>query len=245
MRLLNDTEKDFCKRILVGNGANNFLENIIDHKLGGVRISITKSPKKVELLLETQNQNPTKEEFNRLKSLRNNVISDITTVVNLIKMLERESYIILFNGATVSQNKFEFGQGAINLCFILSDIDTTDNVIMDLLIDYVGKEIVLTEEFREFCKNDYISREELRHRKEELRHRKEIKITKYALYVAIIALVVNVVFNIISIKSKEMSINQEQMSLLMKNLTTISNKLDSLIVVAKKDLLIDKKIEKK
>ena len=39
MRILNKNEQDLCKRILAGNGNNNYLGNIINNKLWGVCIS--------------------------------------------------------------------------------------------------------------------------------------------------------------------------------------------------------------
>ena len=230
MRLLNDTEKDFCKRILAGDGANNFLGNIIDHRLGGVRISITKNPKRVKLLFSVRNQQPTAEESDNLPLRNNEVTTDILTAVNLIKLLEKENYIMLFNRATVSQNQMQFGQGFANTPYVESEIK--DDVVSDLLIEYVEKEIFVTEEFREFCKNNYISRE-------ELRHRKEMNITRSALIVAIIALVINTVFSFIPRKSEKITINQEQMCPLMESLTTISDKLDKL-KTTDKDFFADK-----
>lgn len=231
MRLLNKDEQEFCRRILNGNGNNNYLGNIIDDKLWGVRISITRSPQRnVDLLFTIQNQQPTQEEIDMTLQRSQDISVLILNVVNLIKLLEKENYIMLLQRATQIPNQSMFGQGIGNLPFITSNF--SDPTISTLLIDYVDKEIFVTEEFRQFCKNGFIARD-------EKRFRRQIFITTSALCVAILALVINTVFNLLPKFTSGTKIKQEQIDSIRTDLHKISSSIDTLNLQIKTTTKID------
>lgn len=217
MRLLNIDEQEICSRILNGNGNNNYLGNIIDNKLRGVRISITRNTQNVDLLFTIKNSTPTQDEIDETLGRINEISLLILNVVNLIKLLEKENYIMLLQKATTIPNQSAFGQGITNLPAITHNF--SDPEISKLLIDYIDKEIFVTEEFRQFCENGFIARD-------EQRFRRQIRITTSALCVAILALVVNTVFNLLPKFTGGTKIKQEQIDSIRKDLKKISNSIE-------------------
>jgi hypothetical protein len=221
MRRLNKTEQDLCTRIQNGNGQNNYLGNIIDDKLNGVRISITRTPPNVDLLFTIQNPMPTKEEAAGIASKVQELSKDIVTTVNLISMLEKEGYIMLLQQTNVLPNQSTFGRGVSDMPFISTNL--ADKKISDLLIEYSTKEIIVTEEFNFFVKHNFNSRD-------EQRFRRQIFITKSALIVAVLALLINTFFNLLPKFTGGTKIKQEQIDSLRVDLKAISGKLESLVV---------------
>jgi len=219
MRLLNQEEKDFCKRILDGDGDNNYLGNIIDIKLWGVRISITRNTQNVDLLFTIKDNRPTDEESKMIIQRSKDISALILNAVNLIKLLEKENYIMLLQRATTIPNASKFGQGIGNLPCISSNF--SDPTISKLLIDFVDKEIFVTEEFRQFCTKKFIARD-------EQRFRKQVSITTAALSVTIIALIVNMFFNLLPKFTGGTKIKQEQIDSVRTDLKGINSAIDSL-----------------
>jgi hypothetical protein len=182
MRTLSLEEQDLCQRMLNGNGNDNYLSNVIYNRLGGISIGIRRSTKKVELLYTTQNQMPTNDEQQNSIDKIGEIQVLILTIVNLIKLLEKDGYIMLIQKTNHIEDYEKFGQAISNLPYIRSDF--ADDKISELLIEYVNKEIYVTEEFKVFCSNNYIARD-------EQRYQNQIKRTTGILIVAIIALLLN------------------------------------------------------
>jgi len=216
MRMLSKEEQDLCKRILKGSGQNNFLGNIIDHKLSGVCISITRQPQNVEL--EFSNSNPVLTDDDAMKMVdRINEISFlILTTVNLINLLEKEGYIMLIRRGKGVTNFSKFGRCIGNIPSVTSYFG--DKSISDLLIDYVDKEMIATVEFQRFCKRKFIARD-------EQRFKIQFRITLSALLVAILALLLNTFFNALSRFTGGTKIKTEQIDTLSKGLNLVENEL--------------------
>jgi hypothetical protein len=219
MRILNETEKDLCLRILKGDGNNNYLGNIIDHKLEGVRISLNRKQPNVELLFTIQGQYPTPEETEMVIYRISEISIEILTAVNLINLLEKDGYIMLMQMGNQIPNESEFGRGIGNMPSIGHHF--SDRKISELLIEYTAKEIIVTEEFRQFCKHKFIARD-------EQRFRRQIGITTSALAVAIFALIFNTIFNLMPKSNYEGKIRSEQIDSINSTLVLINKSLDSL-----------------
>jgi hypothetical protein len=182
MRILSVEEQDLCKRMLNGSGNNNYLGNLIYHRLAGISIAVQRSTKKVVLLYTTRNKMPTSDEQQKAIDNIGEIQVLILTTVNLIKLLEKEGYIMLIRRTTNVNDYSEFGQAVFNLPKISSYF--ADDKISELLIEYVDKEIYATEEFKVFCENNFIARD-------EQRYRTQIRRTTGILIVAISALLLN------------------------------------------------------
>lgn len=222
MRTLNQEEKDLCSRILKGHGRNNFLGNLIDDKLNGVRIHIIKSLKQVTLLLQIREQLPTPDEQDQLIARIEQIRDYLITAINLLHMLDKEGYILLIQNATQVDDEKQFGRGVRNLPAISSSF--ADGKIAELLIDYTDKEIYVTEAFREFCANNYVAND-------QYRFSRQIRIAKYALIVAASALVLNTFFNALTKLSGGTAIKKEQIDTLSYRLKAIEDKLTDTLKV--------------
>jgi len=219
MRMLSKEEQGLCLRILKGSGENNFLGNIIIHKLGGVCIDITKNPPNVFLEFTTRNQFPTSEESQVMIEKINEISFFILTTVNLISLLEKEGYILTIQRATQPSNHSRFGGCVGNLPSVTSQF--TDTNVSDLLVNYCDKEMIATEEFQRFCERNFIARDEQRFQTQFL-------VSILALSVTTIALLVNTFFNLIPKFTGGTKIKQEQIDTLSRGLRSVENKIDSM-----------------
>ena len=218
MRRLSKEEQDLCIKILNGNGNNNYLQNIIDDKLQDVRISINRELKRVELLFQTINIFPTDEEGRIIVARINTLSLEIMTAVNLISLLQKEGYIMLYQKANRIDNESSFGGLATNLKYVANKFG--DNAVSGLLIDYSTKEIVTTVEFTEFCNHGFIARD-------EQRFKRQIGIAYLALTVALFAAFTNLFFNLWTKLSGGTKIKQEQVDTLLTRIKAIENKIDT------------------
>jgi hypothetical protein len=173
----------------------------------------------VILEFTTQNAFPTDEETNVIIQRVEDISVEILTAVNLFKMLENEGYILLLRRATIVPNESKFGGCISGLPSITHGF--ADPSVSGLLLEYVHKEIIVTEEFRRFCEQGFIARD-------EQRFRRQIRIPTIGLYVAIAALLVNAVFNILPKVTGGTKIKQEQIDTLAAGLRSVGIKLDSL-----------------
>lgn len=88
MRLLSELEQKICDCILTREGPNNLLQNVLDPLLGNVKIEVKDVGEKyeVEICYKERVSDSEDEETHEL----------ILTAVNLIQLLEREGYIMLY-----------------------------------------------------------------------------------------------------------------------------------------------------
>lgn len=219
MRRLSKEEQNLCIRILNGNGNNNYLQNIIEEKLHDVRIDLNRNTRRVELLFQTQNQFPTSEEGERILSRINILSLEILTAVNLINLLQKEGYILLYQKANKIDDNTSFGGIPTNLNYVAHEFG--DTVVSELLIEYSIKEIVVTVEFQEFCKQGFIARD-------EQRFKKQIGLAYLAFAVALFAAFTNLGFNLWTKFSGGTEIKKHQIESVTSGLNGIENKIDTL-----------------
>ena len=161
MRLLSEQEQELCKRILQGDGRNNYLANILDSDLPDAKITANKEEQTVcihyKMFARDSKNFPLDERDARIRRL-------ILETVTLIKLLEQEGYIMLFMNTTVEPN-LPIGAGPDKIIsvdgeeeIIETRSDIEDASVIKLLIEYNPKEIYVTEEFRVFCANGCIPR---------------------------------------------------------------------------------------
>ena len=219
MRILSKDEQELCVRILKGSGNNNFLGNIIDHKLRGICIDITKNPQNVFLEFTVRSTTLTFEESQNIIDSINEISFFILTTVNLINLLEKEGYILTIQRATQPSNHSKFGGCVGNLPSVTSLF--TDKNISDLLVNYCDREMIATEEFKRFCERKFIARDEQRFQTQFL-------VSILALSVTTIALLVNTFFNLLPKFTGGTKIKQEQIETLSSGLKSVENKIDSI-----------------
>lgn len=225
MRILSIEEQDLCTRILTGSGQNNFIGNIIDHKLAGVCINIIKNPQNVFLEFTTRNQIPL-EESEQIINRINEISFFILTTVNLINLLEKEGYILLIQRVTQPSNNPRFGGCIDSLPSVTSYF--ADENIANLLVKYCDKEMIATEEFKRFCERKFLARD-------EQRFRTQFCVSIFALSMATLALLVNTFFNLLPKFTGGTKIKQEQIDTLSSGLKLVENKIDSINKTLRQD----------
>ena len=168
MRLLSKEEQELCRRILQGDGRNNYLANILDSYLFGAKITINKEKQTVciryKMFAKDYDSFPL---FERDAEIRRLILETVT----LIKLLQQEGYIMLFMNASEEPNS-SIGAGPDILISADEEAQTIeitseikDASVIKLLAEYSSKEIYVTEEFRAFCENDYIPRSDVQFNK--------------------------------------------------------------------------------
>ena len=168
------------------NGNLN-LPNLLDKYLKNVRIKILRDQQQVEILFEIQNKTPTEAETKLILSRVNEINELIISTVNLINLLEKEGYIILFESASQIDNELVFGQGAVNLPSVRYTFP--DNRTAELLVKYASPQIIITSELLEYRKVNFQTRE-------EIRHFQNIRLAWIGISISIIATVFSLGFNL-------------------------------------------------
>ncbi|QDW20647.1 hypothetical protein [Flavobacterium sp. KBS0721] len=212
MRLLSKLETNICDRILKNSGSNNFLANIIDSDLKGVCIIVNRSPRSASLDFTIRNQAPTPSESEYIINKTEELSLFILQVVNLIKMLEKDGYILLLERGSNGMVSNKFGSCVSNLPSV--GYNFNDQNVIDLLCEYTNKEIYSTEEFKRFCENGYVPRD-------EQRFKRQILITQIALGVAIFALIFNLIINIKDKPTQKVEIEKNQYEAIQSSIKNI------------------------
>ena len=164
MRLLSKEEQELCRRILQGDGHNNYLANILDSYLHDAKITTNKEKQTVciryKMFAKDYKCFPL---FERDPEIRRLILETVT----LIKLLEQEGYIMLFMNTTVEPN-LPIGAGPDKLISVGGEEQTIeikseikDASVIKLWAEYSSKAIYVTEEFRVFCENGYIPRSDV------------------------------------------------------------------------------------
>lgn len=227
MRLLSKEEKELCKIMLDGNDGYNCIQNIIDHKLKDILVSVNKTKKEVGVLFPVWTNDVSKLPVEKIQTRLNEVGLLILTTCNLISLLEKEGYIMVYQKASQVSDVSKFGQGVGNAPGDVSH-HFSDKKVSAILIDYIDKVIVTTAEFERFCAKGFIARD-------EQRFKKQIGIAYSALGVALFAAFVNLGFNIWTKFSGGTAIKQEQIDTLSSGLKSVENKMDSINKTIRQD----------
>lgn len=209
MRLLSKEEQELCRRILQGDGRNNYLANILDSYLFGAKITINKEKQTVCIRYKMFAQDyecfPL---FERDAQIRRLILETVT----LIKLLQQEGYIMLFMNASEEPNS-SIGAGPDILISADEEAQTIeitseikDASVIKLLAEYSSKEIYVTEEFRVFCENDYIPRSDVQFNKNLNLTWQSFELSKQSLdkartsnRIAIATLIISSLFNLVMI----------------------------------------------
>ena len=181
MRLLSKQEQELCRRILQGDGRNNYLANILDSYLPDAKITTNKEKQTVciryKMFAQEYHPFPHSERDAEIRRL-------ILETVTLIKLLQQEGYIMLFMNAPEEPN-LSIGAGPDKIIsvdgeeeIIETRSDIEDASVIKLLIEYNPKEIYVTEEFRVFCANGCIPRSDVQFNKNLELTRQSLELTK-------------------------------------------------------------------
>ena len=156
MRLLSEQEQKLCWRISsLGDDPSNILQNILDPFLEYARISGYYKEGKSKVKILQENSSAHKATYSRAEEISRVILM----AVNLIKLLERDGYIMLLQDLPKKPSNVTFGGGAANQPD--EPFEINDDDVARLLVDYSFTRIYVTEEFRAFCENGYIPRSDV------------------------------------------------------------------------------------
>jgi hypothetical protein len=192
MRQLSTFEQQLMRRMKEGQGNN--LPNLIDPFLEGIRIIFNRQESHVEILAESTQPQPEDDEVQQILDRINTTSEIVVSAVNLLNLLEREGYIIIYTAANQIDNQVTFGQGAVNLPSV--SYEFPDERISELLIKYSTQEIVFTPEADEYVERNFITRDEQRHRENISLTKKSISIAWVGVAIAVISSTVGIGFDI-------------------------------------------------
>lgn len=167
MKVFDTEEKAIINKITQGIGYSRTLINIFDslHNLQGTRIRIDKENKKAEFLFQTQGAEPTDEELKAGIERQKQLVELLIKHVTLFRYLEKEELAIFFEPAKTTEKIIEFGAGAVNVQPFSMSID--DQIVVDLLIKYVNKEIMPSPSLRKLENNNFVSDDEIRFKRQQ------------------------------------------------------------------------------
>lgn len=162
MRTFGDEEKQIIRKINTGKGFARNLINIFESikNLPHVRVRVDKTAMSADMMFECQGPQPTNSEIAYAIKEHQEIIEKIIVYLVLLKYLEKEELATFFEPTQKSQQVIVFGAGAANMPSFSMAIN--DATLINLLADYLNKEIVPAPALRHLEKNDFRSDEELR-----------------------------------------------------------------------------------
>lgn len=168
MRTFDDIEKFIINQILDLQGFSRNLINIFDgtNKLSGVRIAVDKTLNKAEFLFQSSAQNPTQTEIDQATKEQAKITEQLIQHLVLLKYLEKEELAIFFDSTTPTNQKFEFGAGAVNAPAFSMAIN--DFALVGLLINYAHKEIYPTPLLKSLRNNKFRFPDEIRFQRQQI-----------------------------------------------------------------------------
>ncbi|MHC1733829.1 MAG: hypothetical protein AB9888_17595 [Bacteroidales bacterium] len=229
MRQINDFEKDILKRIVnyYNRGIVPNLASVIDPYLANKDIHLDFVANTAEIRADIQyyNQGTLIDEVRSL-TLR------IVTAVTLLKYLQDNGFLTIFNEATQQQNQERYGQLIQGQNFVTATIPDTN--VKNLLLDYSLKSILVSQALIDFVANDFRT-------KEQVESDRDNSINKRNLSIAVIALVASTIIGIGGLlysrqedKYGRLQVEQEQKVKLNKvQYDNLKNQIDSTNLILK------------
>ena len=185
MRLLSKQEQELCRRILsLGDDQNNILQNILDPSLEYARVRGYYEEGKPKVTILQEDSSAHEATFSRAEEISR----EILMAVNLIKLLERDGYIMLLQVLPKKPSNVTFGGGAENQPY--KPFEINDDDVAKLLVDYSFTRIYVTKEFRVFCENGYIPRSDVQFNENLKLTRQSLNKARISNYIAMATLAI-------------------------------------------------------
>ncbi|GGC77800.1 hypothetical protein [Vreelandella lutescens] len=169
MRTLDEEEKNLIKRIVEGQGYSRNIVNILDGHcfLEKAIVKIDGARKSGEVLYESHCKtpsSPSQEELDALAGQQNDLLLLLIKYLMLLRYLEDEHLVTLFDPALSSNKIVSFGDGLSNVQHISMPI--YDSNLVELLLRYTRKEIIPSPALRDFVSNNFRTLDERRFSKQ-------------------------------------------------------------------------------
>ncbi len=237
MRAINNFERSIINRILQyhESGITPNIASVIDPLLHDKDIVLDYQNKSVELKADIQFYNQ-----GNITDVVRQITAELVTTVNLLDYLEKNGYVTTYlESSTTGQQRFGQlvqGHNFVNYNFV-------DPKLIDLLLDYSLKTILVGQSLIDFAKDGYQS-------KEDLNNRRNIKIALISLIITATLSGIGLIFSYKSLPPT--TIDNKSIKALTEPVKQ-QNKLDSidkvnqsqLIEFLKKDTIKTRNINKK
>ena len=229
MRHLNDFEKDIIRRIVyISNNIDNpNYASVIDHLLVDkeVVLNFTNRSVSVNTDIRFYQQDTLIEEVQK-------ITLELVTTINLLEELEKFGYVLTFLEAKPN-NPTIFGQFVRGNTPVQYDL--VDERIINLLLDYSVKTIIVRPSLQAYVTNNFKTNEEIKEEQERISQAVDLRINKRNLKIAMWALIISIVLGIYEIylghqevKYGKMQVEQEQdVKLNDRQLQDLTNKIES------------------
>lgn len=223
MRQINNFEKEVLKGIILyhNRGIVPNLASVIDPYLQNKDIYLDFAAKSAEIRADMQfyNQGTLIEEVRRLTL-------QIVTFVTLLKYLQDNGYLTIFQEATQLQNQQRFGQLIQSHTFVTATI--ADKNVTTLLLDYSLKSILVSQSLIDFVANNFRTEEKVRSDRDNLINKRNLNIAAIALMASTIIGVCGLFYSRLEVKYGRLQVEQEQNVRLNTNqIDNLVNRLDS------------------
>jgi hypothetical protein len=186
MRILSGKEQQLCKKLLDQKKKFSLIGDLLDQDHKGMVLRCDKKEKTVKVFLTNLDMSKGVAMFDPSENQK--VIEELITTLNLIKLLEKEGYIIIYKSVE-SSDIFTLGSEIVKNENLFYHFPDTEFAL--LLLDNIFKQIIITDEFRRFCNAGFMARD-------EQRFQKQIRTATKALYISAGGIILNLIFNILS-----------------------------------------------
>lgn len=166
IRHFNKIEKEFITRIIEEEGYQRNILTMLDPYLEKTRLCINKSNKTIETKFEIAETHPTETEIQAAIKKIEEIQPIIVILSNLLAYLENEGLVTIYRPVNNNDQIVTAGTGAVNRKSISNKFP--DQKIVDIVVSFVHKEIIPSQELVQLHSNDFISEEEKRFKKQHV-----------------------------------------------------------------------------
>lgn len=213
MRQLNDFEKDIIRRIVyISNNLDNpNYASIIDHLLVNKEVVLNYTNRSVSVNTDIIffHQDTLLEEVQK-------ITLELVTTINLLEELEKFGYVLTFLEAKPN-NLITFGQFVRGNMLISYNL--VDQRIINLLLDYSVKTIIVRPSLQLYVTNNFKIDDEIKVEQERISQAEDLRTNKRNLKIAMWALIISTILGIYEIylgsqevKYGKMQVEQEKNS---------------------------------
>lgn len=224
MRKLNDFEKDIIRRIVyISNNLDNpNYASVIDHLLVDKEVVLNYTNRSVSVNTDITffHQDTLLEEVQK-------ITLELVTTINLLEELEKFGYVLTFLEAKPN-NPTTFGQFVRGNTPISYDL--VDERIINLLLDYSVKTIIVRPSLQSYVTNNFKTDEEIKEEQERISQAEDLRTNKRNLRIAMWALIISTIIGIYEIylgyqevKYGKMQVEQEKNSVNTSKITIENN----------------------
>ena len=157
MRRFSSQEREVLTIINNSNGLN--FQTLLMEKIIDCNIRVNRKIKKVEMFFLTKDFDPTPEELSKFEVINDELFERIFLAVSLVHYLKNEGLLSLYQKSVIPE---ETTIGTTPTTGLGLYTFLPDEFIRDLLLDYTDKMLLITTEFKNLARNNFISRDEKR-----------------------------------------------------------------------------------